>query len=317
MIDRQRFIAASAAVAVAVPTIVRAQPALGTLRIGGSPNDDMTPVVYGKQAGIFSKYGLDVDIQKTSSGSAAAAAVAGRTFDIAKSSITTIFAAHDKGVPFSILTPAALYDNREPAGGFLIAKDSPLKTGADYNGQTFGVASLESLGRPALAKWVDLHGGDASSLKFVELPFPQVPAAIEQGRVAGGETAPPMQSEALATGKFTFVPAYGAIAPVYVAAVYYTLRDTSRERPDAIKAFVKAFYEAVRFTNTHHPATAPLMAQFTGIPLSDYLKLERIQAGPELKLAQIQPTIDASAKYGTLQHDFPAQDIIDVNAVVS
>ena len=45
-------------------------------------------------------------------------------------------------------------------------------------------------------------------------------------------------------------------------------------------------------------------------------KMVRVTAGTELVPAQIQPAIDASAKYGTLKKAFPAREIIDPNAPV-
>jgi NitT/TauT family transport system substrate-binding protein len=314
MMNRARLLALTATALVGAPQIVRAQTMLpGVLRIGGTPNDDMTPVVYAKQAGIFTKYGLNVELEKSSSGSAAAVAIAGGAYDIAKSSISSIFDAHLKGIGFTILTPAGIYDSKEPYGGFLIAQNSPIKTGKDCNGGTFGVASLGSVGRVALAKWIDQTGGDASTVKFVEIPFTAVTGAIQQGRILAGETAHPAQAQAIATGNFKLLPAYDAIAPYFIGAVYYTMRDFSLKHPEVIKAFVKGFYESAAYTNAHPEATAKMMADFSNGSLETYLKMPRVKAGNAVVLSQIQPAIDAAAKYGTLERSFSARELIDPN----
>ena len=47
------------------------------LRVGTNAADDVTPLLWAKATGMFAKAGLNVDIQKMTSGSAVTAAVIG------------------------------------------------------------------------------------------------------------------------------------------------------------------------------------------------------------------------------------------------
>lgn len=312
--SRAVVVAGAALLARALPAAAQTLP---TVRVGGTPNDDMTPIVYAADSGMFAKAGLNVVIQKNSSGSAAAVAVAAGATDIAKSSINSIFDAHEKGVPFTILTPSVMYDTRKPrSGGFLFPLNSPVKTGKDLNGQTVAVAALGSIGKVAMLGWSEQHGGDPSSIKFVEIPFTAVPSALEAGRIAAGETADPVRADAMATGRFSFLPAYDSIGNFFVGAVVYTTRAYSEAHPDVIKTFCRVFYDAARYTNAHPEATVKMMADYTGVAPDIIAKMVRVTAGTELVPSQIQPAIDASAKYGTLKKAFPAREIIDPNAPV-
>ena len=76
------------------------------------------------------------------------------------------------------------------------------------------------------------------------------------------------------------------------------------------------FYEAAKYTNAHHDATAKIMSDYSGVPLEVVSKMSRVTAGTELSPSLIQPTIDAAAKYGTLKKAFPAREIIDPNALL-
>jgi len=299
------------------PAATTAQSALPTVRVGGTPNDDMTPVIYAVQSGMFAKAGLNVVIEKSTSGSAAAIATAAGAYDIAKSSITSIFDAHERGVPFTILAPSVMYDVRKPrSGGFLLPANSPIKTGKDLNGQTVAVAALGSIGKVAMLGWVDQHGGDASTIKFVEIPFTAVPSALDQGRIVAGETADPVRADAIATGHYAFLPAYDSIGGSFVGAVLYTTRTYSEAHPDVIRTFCRVYYEAARYTNAHRDATVKMMADYTGVSADVIAKMTRVDAGTELQPGEIQPAIDAAAKYGTLKKAFPAREIIDPNAPV-
>ena len=81
-----------------------------------------------------------------------------------------------------------------------------------------------------------------------------------------------------------------------------------------VSTFVRAFAEAVAYTSTHHDETAPLMAEFTGIPVGVIGRMARATSAPAVTPALLQPVIDASAKFGAIKRSFSAQELIDVNA---
>jgi NitT/TauT family transport system substrate-binding protein len=289
-----------------------AQLALTTVRVGGSPNDDMTAIVYAQRTGLYQKAGLDVVIEKTTSGAAAAAAVAAGAYDIGKSSTASIFDAHIKGIPFTLLGPTAIYDSSTPYGGFLLSNSTPFASGKDAEGQTVACASLGSIGRVAFAAWVAQHGGDPRTVKFVELPIPAVPPALDTKRIVAGETSEPTQTLARTNG-YRYLPAYSAIASRFVAAVYYTTKDFSAKHPEAVRAFMAATYESARIANAKPASTVKIMAEYIGVPTDVITNTPRIQLGTELILDQLQPAIDAAAKYGTISHAFAARELVDAN----
>ncbi len=311
--QRRRFLATTMGVAA---TVALARPAraqtLTTVHVGGSPNDDLTSIVYAQKMGLYQRAGLEVVIEKSTSGAAAAAAVAAGAFDIAKSSTSSIFDAHIRGVPFTLLGPSANYDNRAPYGGFLLASGSLLRNGKEAEGQTVSVASLSSVGRVAFAAWVEQRGGDPKAVKFVEVPIPAVPAALDQKRILAGETSQPTQASAIANG-YRFLAAYDAIALQFAASVLYTTKDYSAKNPGVIRAFMKVTYDSARICNGKPDSTLQMMSDFTGVSLEVMQKTPRVGLGTELILAQVQSPIDAAAKYGVLAHGFPARELVDVN----
>jgi NitT/TauT family transport system substrate-binding protein len=316
-IDRRRFVAAATA-ALATPLVARAADAQSTpaaltpVRVVGAPNDDLTAIVYAWKSGMYQKAGLDVSVAKSNSGAAGAVAVAGGAADIGKASTTSIFDAHIRGVPFTLVAPASDYDSKIPYGGFLFAANSPIKTGKDAEGQTVAVASLASLGHVAFAAWVEQHGGDPKLVKFVEIPFPAVPPALDQNRIVAGETTQPTQGAAVARG-FGYKPIYDALGPRFAGSVIYSTRDFSTKNPAAMRAFVKTTYESARYCNANPTASEQIMADFIGVPLDVMQKVPRVELGYELVLSQVQSIIDAAAKYEIIAHGFPARELVDPN----
>lgn len=316
---RARFlqVAGGTATALLAPRAAGAQTAsaLTPVRVLIAPSDGVTAVVYAKHAGLFEKAGLDVTLSTQHNGAAVAAGVASGNFDIGNSSVTSILLAHERGLPFTLIAPAGIYrDGGQPSSGAIALKDSPLHFGADANGGIIGVVSLNGLGQEAFCAYIDARGGDSTTVHFVELPFEAAGAALLAHRVIAAEAVLPSLTTFLASPDFRFLPTYGAIAPSYLMSTWFTTRDFSTRNPDVVRRFSHVVAEAANYANAHHAETAPLMADFTKIPLVDIEHIPRAIEGVTLSPALIQPVIVAAAKYGNLKKPFPAQELIDPNA---
>jgi NitT/TauT family transport system substrate-binding protein len=313
---RSRFLAASGATLASTlaPRTTRAQT-LTLVKLGATPSDDMTPIVYGVKAGVFQRHGLDVQINRMTSGAAGAAGLIAAAFDFAKASVTTVLSGHEKGIPFSIVAEPVVNDPKNGYSAFIVQKDSPIQGGKDLDGQLVGVPAIADIGSIALNLWLERRGTSAKNLRFVEIPFPAAGAAVEAGRVVAAEVSNPNLQVALESGKVRIIPGtFDAIASTYLQVAWCTTTDFSSKHPDTVRAFVRAFGESVNYTATHHDETAPLMAEFTGIPLATIGHMARALAWPTVVPAHIQPVIDATVKFGAITRSFPASEIIDVNA---
>jgi len=295
-----------------VPARARAQtPALTPLRVAIAPSDGVTAVVYAKMAGLFERAGLDVHMDTQSNGAAVAAAIVSGSYDVGNSGTTSILLAHEKGLPFSVIAPAGVYGGKPAFSGALALKDSPLRLGKDAENEVIGLVSLAGIGHDAFCGWIDQHGGDPAKVRFVEIPFTASALALEQHRVIAAETAEPVMTTALDTGKFRLIPVYDAIAPAFLMSAWFTSLEFSAKHPETVRTFARVVAAAATYGNAHHAETAPAMAQITGIPLDVMLHIPRASLGATLSPGLIQPVIAAAAKYGSLKKPFPAEELID------
>lgn len=313
-IKRSAFVSLAAAAVAGNARGVRAQ-GLTPVRVLGNANDDATSLFYAIRAGLFQSAGLDVHIDPGTSGAAVAAAVAGGSYDIGKSSANPIFEAHQNGIPFGVLAPAGIQSAAAPFAGMLLTKDSPIRTGADMNGQIVGLTSLSSISRVAISSWVDKNGGDWRAVKYVEISSSEAPGAVAQKRVVTAECGQPLLQSVLETGTFRLLPAYEAIAPRFLLTLWFTTKDWSAKHPDAARTFARVIARAATFVNAHHAETVAMMAEVSHVDAAVIAKMQRVVDGTVIEPGLLQPTIDASAKYGTLKATFPAQEIIDPNAL--
>ncbi|HXP92215.1 MAG TPA: ABC transporter substrate-binding protein [Candidatus Binatia bacterium] len=297
---------------VSGPAPAQTPGALVPVRVASTPDDTFVAVIYAQRSGMFRQAGLDVALEPSStSGAAIAAGVASGTYDIGKSSLTSLLAAHLRNVPFTLIAPGTLYDPKTPYGLLIVAKDSPIKSAKDLNGQTVAVAALNSLDQAAILAWMDQNGGDGKSLKFIELPQSEDGAALAQHRIAASLTIRPQLDQALSSGQARpLAPAFSAISRNYLVSAWFTTTDYAKAHPDVIAKFRRVVEQAAAYGNSHHDVTAPLLAEVSKIPLSVITSMERGVLGTQLTPALVQPVIDVSAKYNALSRTFPASEVI-------
>ena len=310
----RRVVLAVATGMLAATATARAQNApadLVALRLASSPADDTMPVLYAQQTGAFRRAGLDVQLTRATSGSAVAAAVAGGSVDIGKSSIVSIVTARAKGVPFVWIAPASMYNPASPDGGLIVATNSPIKTARDLNGKIVAVPALGDLNAVATRAWIDQNGGDSKSIQFVEVPVTAQAAALDEGRIAAGGIINPFLGEAMTSGKARLLgPFYSAIANKFMLSGWFTTVDFAAKHRDAVASFQRIVDTASTYTNAHHLETAPLLASWTGITLDQAAHFPRMTNGARIAAQDIQPVIELLAKYAVIPKAFDAREMI-------
>jgi NitT/TauT family transport system substrate-binding protein len=307
---RRSTFAISGAAALLAPAAVQAQSQKAVM-LGTAPNEDALGAVWARDSGAFTRAGLDVTIQKANSGSAVAAAVAGKALDIGKSNIFSVVTAHARGLPFVIIAPAGFYDGNRDAAPLCVPVNSSFKTAADLNGKVMGAPGLDDLTVITVKGWVDKHGGNSSTIKFVEMPNGAIAASIASGRIDMGVLEEPSLSTAIAKGQVKFFcDPMNSVAPRFLWAAYYATRDYAAANADTVRAFRKAIVEASTYINGHHSETVDALARFTGMDAAVIASMPRATLGTALSDALVQPVIDVAAAYKVIPERFSASTMI-------
>jgi len=311
MIRRAAFrLIATAIAGTALPRAARAQT-LTTVRVGASLDDGLTPVLYALHAGIFKKVGLDVQLQSSTSGAALAAAVAGGGVDIAKSSLMALISGYTRGVRFKLVAGAAMYTGQNPTDELSVLKESTITRPADVNGKTVVVNALKSLDQLGILATVDRDGGDSATIKFIELPFSAMLGALEQGRAEMAAIGVPVLAAAKATGKIrTLGDPYDGIGKRFLIAGWFCNDAYAARNVATVQRFGQALVEATTYTNAHHAETVPILAAYSGIDPDVIRKMNRLTNAVILDPKEIQPSIDAAAKYKFIDAGFSARELL-------
>jgi NitT/TauT family transport system substrate-binding protein len=302
------MLAALTAAVVGAPRIVRAQTS-EKIRIGGVPTDDMTPVYYAIKNGLYQKEGLEVEVVPTASGAASTAAVVGGAYELGKASPISSLVAFQKGLPLAIVANGAIWDPRSRWNALLCAADSPIKTGADCNGKVASAPGLNDLAQFDVLEWVDKNGGDAKTLKWIEIPGSAAAAALGAHRVDLTTLNEPQLTAAIDSGNARVLGnAHSTIGAQWTASVYFARPDWARSKADAVRRWVRVTYESAAYCNTHDRETAPMMSEATKIPAAVMQKMNRIHGSTSSDPALLQPVVELAVRHKALPRSFPAKD---------
>ncbi len=283
------------------------------LHVATTPIDTGAQVYYAIDMGFFKKAGLDVDVANISAGPAIAAGVAAGTYEIAQSNVSSLAEAHERNFPFTIISPGGLWTSGALTTGLVVNTASPIKTGKDVNGKIVAVNALKNVTQVAAESWIDKNGGDSTTVKYLELPFSQMIAALQAGRIDVGFIPEPELDNVLhgTTQRIIGAP-YDAIAKQFLISAWFTTNAYAAAHPDVVKKFQDAMAESARWANTHQAESAQILKKYTQLEVSP--TMARVRYAEKLVPSDVQPLIEAAVKYGTLKASFPAADLFAAGA---
>jgi ABC-type nitrate/sulfonate/bicarbonate transport system substrate-binding protein len=108
----------------------------------------------------------------------------------------------------------------------------------------------------------------------------------------------------------TLANVFAAIAPHFLETAWFTTGEYASKNRDLVLRFGKIIGTAAAYNNTHTSETADLLASFTGVPAASILQTGISYNATSLNTSEIQPLIDAMAKYALIDHRFNAADFL-------
>lgn len=262
---------------------------------------------YAQDMGFFKKVGLNVELQQFSAGPQIAAAIASNHLQIGDSNIISLAGARARNLPFVYVTAMNVYDASKPTALAVVAPNSTVKTGKDLDGATVAGVSLGSIDQTNLMAWIDKTGGDWTSVKFIEVPPPDIPGALAQGRIAAAILNDPELTAFINAKAIKSVGnPIAMVAPRYLANGWIASQDWADAHPDVVAKFSQAIAMAAVWANAHPEDAAKILGRYSKI------QEDRIHAtfATSLDPKMIQPILDAAAKYKVIPRPMSASEII-------
>jgi NitT/TauT family transport system substrate-binding protein len=305
----KRAVFAGGMLALGAASAARAQSALPVVRVAMPPIDAASQVYYAQEKGFFKKVGLTVQILPINEGASVAAAVAGGTADIGQANLSSLCSAFLRGLPFVAIAGANTYDSKTHQSELVVAMNSKIHDAKDLNGKTIAVGGLKNVQEVGFNKWMDTTGGNWTSTHIVEIPFSATADAIVAGRIDAAMMAEPELGAALAAKKVKIIATpFDSIGKQWILGTWFTTRDFAKAHPDVVKLYAQAMVMAANWANRNQTESGKILEASTGIPVG--ANASRVVFADRLESRDMQPLIDASAKYGGLKNSFPASQLL-------
>jgi len=275
MISRRQF-SLLALAAMATPTITacgRNDAEASTsgppdkVTVGVVPIIDVAPLYLGKDRGFFSKHNIELTLPQAQSGAAILPGVVSGQYSFGFSNIVSLMLAQAKNMPVKAVANG-VNTTGEPEQDFagLIVKDLRIASTKSLEGKTVATNSLKNIVDTSVKEIVRKDGGDPSKVKFVELPFADMAAALEADQVQAIFVVEPFLSAARAKGWRT-LGSFADVDPKLCVALYFTSAQLAEQNPDLVKRFTLAMKESLEYADSHHNAARQIVTTYTKIRL--------------------------------------------------
>jgi NitT/TauT family transport system substrate-binding protein len=308
-LTRSTFIAGAAALAAAPSALLAAPGDPAVIRAGTIPADVSAVITYADNLGYFKDAGLDVQIQIMQSGPVIAPAVIGGTLDVGAANIASIAAARERGLLLKFFAPASIATPTTMTDPVMVRKDSPIKTAADLNGKTVAIVATKTMQDAAFRLWTDKHGGDSKSIKLIEIPFPEMVAALDAGRVDAAIPSEPFASMGMAANRL-LGSVYASMPATILVFGFFSTDAWLNAHPDQAVKFAAAIRKAAVWANAHPKESAAMLTKFTKVDQTVALSMSRAVYATSLEPAEIQPVLDNAVRYGMLEKPLDASELI-------
>ncbi|MHB1172044.1 MAG: ABC transporter substrate-binding protein [Lacisediminihabitans sp.] len=283
------------------PTQPGTKAALTKITVGVIPIVDTAPIWLGKEKGFFADEGLDVTVQTTTGGAASVPGVVAGSYDFAFGNYVSVMVARDKGLDLKYVANGDSTAGTPDFGAVVVRGDSPIKTPADLAGKTVSVNNLANIGDTTIRSVVEKDGGNQSTIKFVEVAFPDAEAAVENKQVDAAWILAPFLDSAVAHGDRVITYNFSAFDPNLDISGYFTTGDTIKNKPDLVKSFTAAMNKSLAYAQGHPDEVRQIVTTYTKMTAAQLKNMVLPQFRVDFNRDAMKKLGAATLKYGTIK----------------
>ncbi|MGY0488597.1 ABC transporter substrate-binding protein [Streptomyces sp. WG-D5] len=266
------------------------------LKIGVIPIVDVAPLYLGQKKGFYEKQGLTLSMTMAQGGAAIVPGVVSGQFQFGFSNSTSLMVAQSKGVPVKVVVNGVASTGKRGAdfGAVVVGKDSTIKSAKDLEGKKVAVNTLKNINDTTVRESVRKDGGDPSKVKFVELAFDQMPAALDKGQIDAAQVVEPAAATVKAQGGREIASNFVDTARKLTVAMYFSSSQYVERHPDIVKKFNEATQQSLTYANGHPDEVRDIIRTYTKIPPET---LDKVTL-PSWPAQWNRPSLETLAKLG-------------------
>lgn len=282
--------------------------------LGYVPYSDDASLFYAQSSGIFKKHGLNVTLVAQASPVAVEASMASGTEQFGFITTPVLINLNSKGVNVKCVSSVDGSEPSNPANDSTVlvaAKGSGITSVKDLAGKNVAEVQLTSLNSLAVEILAKKAGIDPASIHQVAIPFPQMAAALAQGRVQAAVIVAPFADTATSEGATVLTHPNVDLFPNGTVTCLDAMGSYLSANPTIAAEFRAAMNESIAYSQTHEAVVKETLVK--GLSLTPAVAAKQILAtnwNPALNPASITMIENYMKQFGVITSEPPAASMI-------
>jgi len=282
--------------------------------LGYVPYSDDASLFYAQSSGIFKKHGLNVTFVPQASPVAVEASMASGTEQFGFITTPVLINLNSKGVNVKCVSSV---DGSEPSNAaddstvLVAAKGSGITSVKDLAGKNVAEVQLTSLNSLAVEILAKQAGIDPKSIHQIAIPFPQMPAALAQGRVQAAVIVAPFADSATSEGATVLTHPNVDLFPNGTVTCLDAMNSYISANPTVVSEFRAAMNESIAYSQTHEAVVKQTLVK--GLSLTPAVAAKQILAtnwNSTLNTASITMIENYMKQFGVITSEPPAASMV-------
>jgi NitT/TauT family transport system substrate-binding protein len=279
---------------------------LTSLTMAETPGGPLSFIAYGIQKGYFKDEGIDLTVKPNpGGGTSSVPALLQGDFDVMGLDLVSAITSIQAGLPLKMVAAgsATSDDAKGDFAGVLVKADSPIKGPEDFKGIKMGVNALGNINELAIDSTLEAQKQPKDAISPVELPFPEILAAIGRGDIQAGILIEPFVTIGEKQGLRVVYRPWVGIKPGLQIGTMVMSDAKIKENPKVVDGFARAVKKTADDIRKDPGAFRKAMPTLIQIDpaLADSINL--IQWRGESDMDSIKLTGRLMVKYGLLDKE--------------
>lgn len=238
---------------------------LTPIRAAYVPVATWLPAWVAKDEGIFAKHGLDVTLKPTQNLSLLPGTV-GHQFDFAASTAPDLIKAVAGGLDVVATAGESIETKQNPVMQLMVRGNSPIRGPKDLKGKTIAAPTLGAVMHVATLYWLKKNGVDPSSVRGVEVPFPNMADQLKAGSVDAAEGLVPFTTAMKAAGDRSLGDPMLAVGKKVLFPFWISQGAWARSHKPIIKAWIASLKEGKKYMDAHPKKARAILGKYSHLP---------------------------------------------------
>jgi NitT/TauT family transport system substrate-binding protein len=259
----------------------------------------------GIEQGFFADHGIELKVETGQGGAALLPAVVAGQMEFATSNPVSLLQARDRGIDVRVIAhwTSALSTGDTDINGVVATAASGITSAKDLEGKKVAVNTLNGMGGLTIREAVRKDGGDPDKVQFLELGFPDMPAALGAGNVDAVWVPEPFLTTLTAAGNTVVSYSSKDSVPGHPTQLFFTSGQLMKSDPQLVQDMTAAVEETLTYADEHPEAVKAQVPTFLKVPADVLAQVGLEEFGTDLRRDQIEQLGTLMTQDDLLQKD--------------